>query len=143
MVVASRQLKDRILLREKQKQEQSELPSLDKFLSYRKWLEKNDPERIKDLRNWRNGQKQETQETQEMQKSRETEPKGANSMDVNSENFRATNLQLSPLGAGQTSHKPLPGAVETADDDKKLEYRPAAPGAQPQEDKTGEKKFLE
>jgi hypothetical protein len=146
-VIASRQLKDRILLRKQQKQEQSELPVLDTFLSYRKGLEKNDPERIKDLRNWRNGQKQEIQETREMQESREAEPKGAKTMveRINSENSKAINLQLSPLDAGQASHKPLPESAEVANDDKKLEYTPAPPGAQSQEnfkkDEAGEKEL--
>jgi hypothetical protein len=42
-----------MLLRERQKREKTEQPPFEKFLSYRKWLEKNEPERIKEIRHWK------------------------------------------------------------------------------------------
>jgi hypothetical protein len=103
MAVASRQLRDRILLREKQKQEQAELPALGKFLSYRKWLGENEPERIKDLRNWRvlqNGQKPEPR------KSKEADRKGAGVM------VKKGKIQIAALGEEQASYKPMPESAE-------------------------------
>jgi hypothetical protein len=93
MVVASRQLRDRILLREKQKREQSELPALGKFLSYRKWLRENDPERVKDLRNWKA-----LQDGQQEEKGEHMDKK------VDSENYAMENLQISALGTEQASY---------------------------------------
>jgi hypothetical protein len=102
MSIASLQLKERLLLKEKQKE--AEMPFLDKFLSYRKWLEKNEPERIKDLRNWKTG------------------PKGAKAMNEKANTADGEqNLQFSTQGTDQ-SHKSLPELNEIPDKRKKVEY---------------------
>ncbi|GHV33682.1 hypothetical protein FACS1894187_02630 [Synergistales bacterium] len=53
MEMAAHQLQERILLRRKQAKEKEEmLPPFEKFLSYRRWLKENEPERVRDIRNW-------------------------------------------------------------------------------------------
>lgn len=53
MITASRQLRDRILLKQQHQLEQTELSAFEKFLSYRKWLANYEPERIDEIRNWK------------------------------------------------------------------------------------------